>query len=113
VVDAKPLSDLRRRVDLHSGAEFGILGDPAGKEKAFMPIKPMGQAVIEHRMEAVIKEKDFRFASRGGIPLFKSVKILPNLLKHNDDPPNKKASAAPRRRRRKIVVTRFHFAFIT
>ena len=54
-------------VDLHPGDPLGMLGHPAGQKTAVMAVEPVGNAVIDGRMQAVVQEKNLQRRPGSGV----------------------------------------------
>ena len=60
VINDQPPADGRRRVNLHPGGPFGMLGHPAGQEMTVVPVEPVGNAIVYGCMQPIVQEKNFQ-----------------------------------------------------
>ena len=60
VVNNQPPTNGRRRVNLHPGGPFGMLGHPACQEVAMVPVEPVGNAIIYGSMQPIVQEENLQ-----------------------------------------------------
>ena len=58
MVDDQSPADRRAGMDLDTGKKFGHLTEPAGQKAAVMQMQPMGDAVVDRRMKAIVQKED-------------------------------------------------------
>ena len=63
VVDDEPTTNLRGGMDLNSRPATRDLGHPAADKFHAVGIKPVGDPIIHHGVEAVIQPEDLKFAA--------------------------------------------------
>ena len=76
VVNDQTAADLRAGVYFNSGPHFRPLRDRARDKKAAMPVKPVRDAVIDRRVQAVVQQHDLDCRARGRVVSF----VCPDIL---------------------------------
>ena len=76
VVNDQTAADLRAGVYFNSGPYFRPLRDRARDKKAAMPVKPVRDAVIDRRVQAVVQQHDLDCRARGRVVSF----VCPDIL---------------------------------
>ena len=67
VIDEQASADGGTGVDLDAGAAASVLADPAGKEKALVPVQPVRNAVIHQNVKARIQQNDLQHVACSGV----------------------------------------------
>jgi hypothetical protein len=68
VVDEEAGADLRAGVDVDAGGRVGQLGDDAGDQRHAQAVELVGQAVVDHRVDAGVAQHHLVHAAGGGSP---------------------------------------------
>jgi hypothetical protein len=96
MINYQAAADFRAGMDFDAGFFPGVLGDPAGQKEMLPLVKPVGDAMPDHGMNAGIKEKDLQFAAGGGVaPLVGGQQAAQtgDAFCHMEKPPKKKQAA--------------------